>query len=732
MTDHEQAIRTAVKQYLEHGFVVFPVPYGRKDSDVHEWQKAERRWTEKDFKPDSNIALRMDAVVDIDPDDDYARKACEIVLPKTARWGRPSSGTATHYLFQVTDGTVVSETIEDGKETLIEIRTGPGHYSIAPPSFLAEEPEKHKPADILKWMSPTSLPLQISASKLKQYFKVIGTIALLARHWPGNGPLTNQHAVAGMVAALLHNIIPKSSDFERDIVRIIKEAATLARDDNVRDRERFAEDTIKKKNAGANVQGGPSLRAELGGVVDALEHIWLKDNPIEKTVLYMNEHHFYVRLGKDVVVGTEDASGDVVFQHERALQSWYANSSIMVPDAKGKLHKRSRFEIWRTHHHRRQFRRITFAPPPRIADDDEYNLWKGFAVKPIPCPTTDRAAWIDSVVAPQFAKYYQFLHEVICGGNDAYLTYLIKLMASSVQLPGHALEVAVVLKGELGVGKGVFIREFGRLFGIHFTQIDKTEQVLGHFNAAISKKVIVFADEAFWAGDRREHGALKRLITEPTLVIERKGLDPVEEPNSVHLFMATNDEWAVPASFDERRFFVLKVSSIHKQDINYFGAIRKEMTNGGAEALLTFLQSVTFDRDQLRAAPRTEELSVQQEHTLPPELRWWKEKLYLGSMNGKGDWPEEVKVEDLHRDYLDWCDKLKINRRVSLIGFSRNLLAPWLGERKHAVEDHTSWARPIENLEKSRALFEKISGVVTKWDYDAKGRQPGEDDDLPI
>jgi hypothetical protein len=39
----------------------------------------------------------------------------------------------------------------------------------------------------------------------------------------------------------------------------------------------------------------------------------------------------------------------------------------------------------------------------------------------------------------------------------------------------------------------------------------------------------------------------------------------------MHLFMATNEDWAHQAGFKERRFFTLRVSDAHLQDHAYFG-----------------------------------------------------------------------------------------------------------------------------------------------------------------
>jgi Family of unknown function (DUF5906)/Prophage CP4-57 regulatory protein (AlpA) len=59
--------------------------------------------------------------------------------------------------------------------------------------------------------------------------------------------------------------------------------------------------------------------------------------------------------------------------------------------------------------------------------------------------------------------------------------------------------------------------------------------------------VLLFADEAFWAGDKQGENVLKALITEPTLAIEPKGKDLLTVKNCLHIMMASNNEWVVPA-----------------------------------------------------------------------------------------------------------------------------------------------------------------------------------------
>ena len=71
---------------------------------------------------------------------------------------------------------------------------------------------------------------------------------------------------------------------------------------------------------------------------------------------------------------------------------------------------------------------------------------------------------------------------------------------------------------------------------------------------------MLFADEAFFAGDRSHESILKALITEETLMIEPKGVDPFAVRNCLHLIMSSNNDWVIPAGADARRYFVLGVS----------------------------------------------------------------------------------------------------------------------------------------------------------------------------
>jgi hypothetical protein len=97
---------------------------------------------------------------------------------------------------------------------------------------------------------------------------------------------------------------------------------------------------------------------------------------------------------------------------------------------------------------------------------------------------------------------------------------------------------------------------------------------------------VLFADEAFFAGDRSYESTLKKLIYRGDAPFEPKGVDPFQAPNRIHLINASNSDWVIPAGADARRYFMLDVSNARIQDRPYFRAIGEQLDSGGREALL--------------------------------------------------------------------------------------------------------------------------------------------------
>jgi hypothetical protein len=135
-------------------------------------------------------------------------------------------------------------------------------------------------------------------------------------------------------------------------------------------------------------------------------------------------------------------------------------------------------------------------------------------------------------------------------------------------------------------------------------------------------------------GDKAAEGSLKRLITEPELFIEAKGRDAITVENRLHVIMASNEDWIVPAGADERRFAVFRVSDHKKQDLSYFNPLYAEIENGGLSAMLFDLLNVDLKGWHPRNVVASEALREQQARSLSAEDEWWVELLETGTLQG--------------------------------------------------------------------------------------------------
>ena len=144
--------------------------------------------------------------------------------------------------------------------------------------------------------------------------------------------------------------------------------------------------------------------------------------------------------------------------------------------------------------------------------------------------------------------------------------------------------------------------------------------------------MLLCCEEAFWAGDKKAESVLKDLITSDSIAIERKGLDAFVAPNYTRLLITSNASHAFPASFDERRLFMLTVGNARANDHQYFGEIDEQMLAGGAAAMLHELVNWDLNRAKVRQAPKNHALAEQVIAGLRGLDRWFHEVMITGSI----------------------------------------------------------------------------------------------------
>lgn len=646
MSDTKQV----AKDYIYDGWSVVPVVKGEKKATTS-WQR--KKYGPQDFRADDNIAGKCGEPsgwrVDVDCDAIEAVQAAKMLLPVTGlihgRKGKPDS----HHWFiaEGLDKIVQFTDVKDanGKTNmLVEIRSNGGYTMLPPSTWTDKDDPTHQ--EQLVWSSEGT-PTIIDPATLYDHVRNVAITTLVARHWPGHGV---RHGMVGHLTGFL-----LQAGIEKDtVVKMVKAAATIANDSDVDDRVKYCLNTIAKFENGENVTGGPKLSEALGADVVARMRAWLKLADVG-AIEEMNGRHFFVRMGKDSVIGREDDPDQIVFQKPRELHTEYKNRSVQVgTDKNGEPQFKPLFEEWLGHPTRRSYSKVVFDPPPHQARSDEYNLWKGFSV------VESREAFL----AGKCLHILNHIRDIICDGDPERTAYLLNLMALTVQQPGEPLGICVIMRGEQGSGKGVFVEYLGSLFHKHhYSHITNMDQAIGRFNKAILGKIIIFLDEAAAAAAQRNHGTFKSLITDKTFQIELKGVDTDEVRNLSHVFAATNDEQSIPTSEGDRRGFYLLVSNKYAYQRcspatrkAYFDALFQEMNSAdGKAALLYFLQQRDLSKFDRFDKVITEEELKQRKQNLKGAMRWLYDVVELGQIPTGAT--KNVHVTSLYELYAQWAQR---------------------------------------------------------------------------
>lgn len=453
-------------------------------------------------------------------------------------------------------------------------------------------------------------------------------------------------------------------------------------------------------------------------------------------VAEINRSYAVVVWGGQTVVINEQATGPVndrvrVMTFE-SMNQWFANTVTEVEGSDGKRRPVTWAKAWQSHPDRRQYDGFEFFPNPDGAKStpNYLNLWRGFSFIPSPAGTCNR--------------FKDHLRVNVCQENEEHYRYILGWMAHLVQRPRERPGIALVLRGRKGTGKTVVGDILGSLFAPHYFIVDDARYLTGQFNAHMTSCLLLQVDEGIWAGDKAAEGRFKGLLTSRTQMIEAKRVDPIRMENRVRVIVTSNEEWVVPATGDERRFFVLDVGEHAARNNQYFAEMYEELDNGGREKLLHEL--LTFDLSQfdISRIPQTRALLDQKLRSLDPIDDFVFNRLWAGSLlHGDDSWRVAVPRDDLYGEYLKDAARMGIGRKRSSADFGKRLkkLIPGIGDARPSLEREPgvakrTWCYSMPSLDECRAAFDKHVGQQVDWPALPPGEgeraQHSPDDIVPV
>lgn len=419
----------------------------------------------------------------------------------------------------------------------------------------------------------------------------------------------------------------------------------------------------------------------------------------------MNRKHAVIsENGKTIVISPAEDPETQRSVHHRStfedIRNRYLSTSILVNHGE-RDQQQSLGDLWLEHPRRREYDGVIFDPAEENKNGRMFNLWTGRSIEPRP---------------GDWSLFKDHLALIVCNGNEEYFDFFYKWLARLYQFPGKPAETAIAMRGVEGIGKGLVARNVGSIVSRHFVSLSNPKHLIGNFNAALEGAVVVFADEAVVPQDKVGESMLKNLVTEPTVQIERKGKDSYHAKNVVHLLMASNNSWVLPAGLQSRRFFIIDPSPKHVGNLKYFGRMQEQMTmGGGRSAMLDELLRVDLKGWDFQLPPKTPALDEQKRLSMSPIETWWEEKIDKGKILGAQRWPTAISVPVLWLDYQELV--MKNHGRVL---FERQFVERLLrftpltiGQRKEGIA-HLDFP----TLNECRDHWTKTTDLMPLWEKD--------------
>ncbi len=446
--------------------------------------------------------------------------------------------------------------------------------------------------------------------------------------------------------------------YQKYKVHKIKKGTIEKQIKEARRRQEKARQEQQRKAAAQAVRERLKLLGEDTRTIDQLlSQCKIDDLLPEQCIAAMNRTHAFVleggratvlrrsfdpEMNRDVYQRLSDKDFCIAYQNVNIIVGYTENNKPITQPLG---------DLWMYSELRRQFLDGIVFDPSGNAREGCLNLWTGFAVE------AKKGSW---------KRMRRHIWKILCKKDKACFRYLMCWLARMFQHPELLAYACVVLRGKKGAGKGVFAEAIMRILGPFALHIREAKHLVGHFNRHLQTIVFLFADEAFFAGDKAHESVLKGLITEQRLEIEAKFRDLVEAINRLHPLLASNEDWVVPAGMDERRFLVLDVSDEVANNHDYFAPLRREMEQeGGDAAMLYDLLRLDISNFNPADIPETEGLLGQKKLTMGLEWKWWNDVLERGyvleSEHGCDEklhcWFERVTTNALYASYEAFVDK---------------------------------------------------------------------------
>ena len=327
------------------------------------------------------------------------------------------------------------------------------------------------------------------------------------------------------------------------------------------------------------------------------------DSDVEEMVDKFNKEYAIVSLKGDVKVVREFVNKkgwrDFELMTTWAFETWVADQPKIVTQRGNAIVERSAASVWLAHPNRRKHEDgMIFEPGVKeqpILPGERwpryYNIWQCWGVEPSEEGSCD--------------LFKAHLRDVYCCGDEELYTHTWNHFAHMFQKPMEKPTTCNAAIGPPGIGKSIVGDILGILVGPGYVTVT-ADLMNGNFNGHLKAAILVQADEALYAHDKRVAAKIKNNITCKQREINDKG-DKVYMVNAYdRLFCTAERRDGLPVEKDDRRFAITEPLATHQEDTEYFGAMIKQLENGGYQRLMHEFLATDLSKFNPYKCPKTQ------------------------------------------------------------------------------------------------------------------------------
>ena len=318
----------------------------------------------------------------------------------------------------------------------------------------------------------------------------------------------------------------------------------------------------------------------------------------------------------------------------------------------------------------RHYEKMNIYPPPLVCPPDEFNLWNGFDV--------ERYKAVRHVDTNSSAVKAFINHVHILLNRDQHSTdYVLNWIAQMFQFPSVKAGIALLLKGEEGVGKNRLTDLLKLMMGTDkfFETSKPSTSLYGQFTLPRRNKVLICINEANGKENHANNDILKDMITSYTFVCEGKGENQCMLNCYDRFIFTTNNDNSVRVNPDSRRFAMFEVSSELYGNTIYFTTLTAYIDDPHSRReFYEYLMSRDLSGvDWQNERPRTEYMQEMIEANLPLEQAFIRDKMTRAYRISPAGTTLKYQSTVLFEEFCAWLKQGNHKYETNNIAFGRRI-----------------------------------------------------------